>query len=143
MSEKDLSVPMHNDRLNRNQLLPEQTFLPDAYRLPEGQERAPVVPFSPGVVFIEVTNRCNLLCQTCPRTHFEREPSKSLTLDEFIHIAEQFPHMRQAELHGAGARENNQIGFRGLAQKREVLGLGDRQFLAQIIERGQDDRLQP
>ncbi len=102
MTENDLSVPMHHDGLYRNQLLPEQTFLPEAYRLPESQKRAPEAPFSPGVVFIEVTNRCNLLCQTCPRTHFEREPLKSLALDEFIHIAEQFPHMQQAELHGIG-----------------------------------------
>ena len=30
------------------------------------------------VVFIEVTNRCNLLCETCPRTYFTREPIRSL-----------------------------------------------------------------
>ena len=102
MTEKDLSVPMFNDALSGKQILPEQKFLPNVYRLPEGEERAPEVPFSPGVIFIEATNRCNLSCQTCPRTHFEREPSKSLTLDEFIHIAEQFPRMQQVELHGIG-----------------------------------------
>jgi MoaA/NifB/PqqE/SkfB family radical SAM enzyme len=54
------------------------------------------------VVFIEVTNRCNLLCATCPRTYFQREPLRSLTLDEFIAIAEQFPQMQRALLHGIG-----------------------------------------
>jgi MoaA/NifB/PqqE/SkfB family radical SAM enzyme len=83
-------------------VLPEQSFLPDAYRLPEGSLRAPVVELSPKVVFIEVTNHCNLLCVTCPRTFFKREPLKSLSYKEFIAIAEQFPQMQRALLHGIG-----------------------------------------
>jgi len=83
-------------------VLPEQSFLPDAYRLPEGDVRGATARLEPRVVFIEVTNRCNLLCQTCPRTFFDREPLKSLALDEFIAIAEQFPHMQRALLHGIG-----------------------------------------
>jgi MoaA/NifB/PqqE/SkfB family radical SAM enzyme len=82
--------------------LPEQTFLPAAYRLPDGAGKGPLSPISPQVVFIEVTNRCNLLCETCPRTFFDREPLKSLSLTEFIQIAEQFPQMRRASLHGIG-----------------------------------------
>jgi len=88
---------------NRNSpVLPEQKFLPDAYRLPEGSQRGPVVESGPKVIFIEVTNRCNLLCETCPRTYFQREPLKSLSLSEFISIAEQFPQMQRALLHGIG-----------------------------------------
>jgi MoaA/NifB/PqqE/SkfB family radical SAM enzyme len=83
-------------------VLPEQKFLPDAYRLPEDSPRQAVIEGGPKVVFIEVTNRCNLLCQTCPRTYFQREPLKSLSLSEFIGIAEQFPQMRRALLHGIG-----------------------------------------
>ena len=60
------------------------------------------VETGPRVVFIEVTNRCNLLCQTCPHTYFQREPLKSLSLDEFIRIAEQFPQMQRVLLHGVG-----------------------------------------
>ena len=56
----------------------------------------------PRMVFIEVTNRCNLLCETCPRTYFTREPLKSLTFDEFRMVAEQFPEMRRCALHGIG-----------------------------------------
>jgi radical SAM protein with 4Fe4S-binding SPASM domain len=82
--------------------LPEQTFLPAAYRLPEGVSKGPISPISPQVVFIEVTNRCNLLCETCPRTYFDREPLKTLTYEEFVQIAGQFPNMRRASLHGIG-----------------------------------------
>ena len=82
--------------------LPEQTFLPEAYRLPEGTARGPISPISPQVVYIEVTNRCNLLCETCPRTFFNREPLKTLTYEEFVWIAEQFPIMRRVSLHGIG-----------------------------------------
>ena len=83
-------------------VLPEQKFLPDEYRLPVNSPRGAVVEGGPKVVFIEVTNRCNLLCETCPRTYFQREPLKSLSLYEFISIAEQFPEMRRALLHGIG-----------------------------------------
>jgi hypothetical protein len=93
-------------RLNINRetvrVLPEQNFLPEAYRLPEGTQRGAITELGPRVVFIEVTNRCNLLCQTCPRTFFDREPLKTLILKEFIAIAEQFPQMQRALLHGIG-----------------------------------------
>jgi MoaA/NifB/PqqE/SkfB family radical SAM enzyme len=82
--------------------LPEQTFLPAAYRLPDGATKGPLSPVSPRVVFIEVTNRCNLLCETCPRTFFDREPLKTLSYAEFVQMAEQFPEMRRALLHGIG-----------------------------------------
>jgi MoaA/NifB/PqqE/SkfB family radical SAM enzyme len=83
-------------------LLPEQKFLPAEYRLSEGYQRGAAVVGGPKVVFIEVTNRCNLLCETCPHTYFQREPLKSLSLDQFIRIAEQFPQMKRALLHGIG-----------------------------------------
>ena len=93
-------LPMINRRTSP--VLPEQKFLPEAYRLPEGSTRGPVMETGPRVVFIEVTNRCNLLCKTCPHTYFDREPLKSLSLQEFISIAEQFPQMQRALLHGIG-----------------------------------------
>jgi len=95
------SMPLHvHNRVPS--ILPEQKFLPDAYRLPKGSLRREVIEDGPKVIFIEVTNRCNLLCETCPRTYFDREPLKSLSLDEFITIAEQFPNMQRALLHGIG-----------------------------------------
>jgi len=100
----DIPNQPHLARSNTEQLpwLPEQSFLPDAYKLPEGYQRGILVRIDPKVVFIEVTNRCNLLCETCPRTYFTREPLKSLTYEEFVFIAEQFPEMRRAVLHGIG-----------------------------------------
>jgi MoaA/NifB/PqqE/SkfB family radical SAM enzyme len=95
-------TPTSSLRPNSRQPLPEQIFLPLAYRLPEDATRGPISPVSPQVVFIEVTNRCNLLCETCPRTYFEREPLKTLSYEEFVQIAEQFPEMRRALLHGIG-----------------------------------------
>jgi MoaA/NifB/PqqE/SkfB family radical SAM enzyme len=89
-------------RLAQTPPLPEQNFLPQAYRLPDGLDKGPVSPVRPQVVFIEVTNHCNLLCETCPRTFFKREPLKTLTYEEFVWIAEQFPEMRRVSLHGIG-----------------------------------------
>jgi len=82
--------------------VPEQLFLPDAYHLPDGAARGARMDAPPRMVFIEVTNRCNLLCETCPRTFFTREPLKTLTFDEFRSIADQFPEMRRCALHGIG-----------------------------------------
>ena len=83
-------------------VLPEQTFLPDAYRLPDGMSRGPTIGAAPRMVYIEVTNRCNLRCETCPRTYFDREPLKTLSYDEFVSIAEQFPALQRCALHGIG-----------------------------------------
>ena len=80
----------------------DQNFLPQAYQLADGQDKGPTVQGGPRVVFIEATNHCNLLCQTCPHTFFQRESLKSLTLAEFVAIAEQFPDMQRALLHGIG-----------------------------------------
>ena len=76
--------------------------MPDAYRLPENSLRGAWAASGPKVVFIEVTNRCNLFCQTCTRTYLKREPLKTLSLNEFIAIASQFPNMERALLHGIG-----------------------------------------
>lgn len=91
-----------NSRRNVSSVLPEQKFLPAEYLLPGNQPRGAMVEGGPRVVFIEVTNRCNLLCQTCPHTYFQREPLTALALHEFIRIAEQFPEMRRVLLHGIG-----------------------------------------
>jgi MoaA/NifB/PqqE/SkfB family radical SAM enzyme len=85
-----------------SQELPELPFLPNAYRLSGDNPRGARVVSGPKVAFIEVTNRCNLLCQTCTRTYLEREPLKTLSLNDFISIAEQFPQLERALLHGIG-----------------------------------------
>jgi radical SAM protein with 4Fe4S-binding SPASM domain len=61
-----------------------------------------MAPHGPRVVFIEVTNHCNLLCETCPRTFVSYEEPKTLGWDEFLRIVDQFPDMQRAVLHGIG-----------------------------------------
>jgi MoaA/NifB/PqqE/SkfB family radical SAM enzyme len=100
--DDSVGQPASGDASESLPLLPEQTGLPDAYRLPDRMVRGPIMANTPRVVFIEVTNRCNLLCETCPRTYFTREPLKTLNYDEFLYIVEQFPEMRRCTLHGIG-----------------------------------------
>jgi MoaA/NifB/PqqE/SkfB family radical SAM enzyme len=90
-----MTVGLPSDREGR-------AHLPEAYRLPEGEARGPVAQHSPRVVFIEVTNHCNLLCDSCPRTFIVAERARTLAWDDFVHIVEQFPDMRRAVLHGIG-----------------------------------------
>jgi len=80
----------------------ESELLPKAYGLPNGETRGLLTTWSPRVVFIEATNLCNLLCKTCVRTFLQREPLKSITLEEFVRIADQFPEMERSLLHGIG-----------------------------------------
>ena len=73
-----------------------------AYRLPPDVAKDPICAIEPRIIFIEATNRCNLHCQTCPRTFFEIEPPCTLSFEAFVHIVEQFPAMQRALLHGIG-----------------------------------------
>jgi len=82
---------------------PEQySGLPRAYASIDPAARGAIALNSPRVVFIEVTNHCNLLCETCPRTFTSYEEPKTLSWENFLHIVEQFPAMQRAVLHGIG-----------------------------------------
>lgn len=59
-------------------------------------ERAPVC------LYLETTNRCNLLCTTCPRTYEELEPPADMSWDLFTSIVDQVPDLARAVLHGVG-----------------------------------------
>jgi MoaA/NifB/PqqE/SkfB family radical SAM enzyme len=76
--------------------------LPVAYGFINPNERGTLAHHLPRVVFIEVTNHCNLLCQTCPRTFTNYEPPQTLEWDRFIYLVEQFPAVQRAVLHGIG-----------------------------------------
>ena len=76
--------------------------LPKAYTFVDPQARGAVAVHTPRVVFIEVTNHCNLLCETCPRTFVAYEEPKTLTWEDFLRIVAQFPDMQRAVLHGIG-----------------------------------------
>ncbi len=56
----------------------------------------------PNELYIEVTNRCNSLCETCVRTFMTREPLRDLTWDEFRALVDQVPALERTVLHGVG-----------------------------------------
>src|SRR5215471_7741819 len=56
----------------------------------------------PVCVYLETTNRCNLLCTTCPRTYAELEPPADMSWELFISIVDQIPDLQRALLHGVG-----------------------------------------
>ena len=60
------------------------------------------MPDLPAVLYIETTNRCDSLCQTCIRTFQTLEPPKDLTLDELTKLVDQFPRLQRVLLHGIG-----------------------------------------
>lgn len=76
--------------------------LPTAYTHIALHARQSVAGPGPRVIFIEVTNHCNLLCETCPRTFVSYEEAKTLGWDDFLRIVGQFPDMQRAVLHGIG-----------------------------------------
>lgn len=76
--------------------------LPPAYAFIPLEARAAQASHAPRVVFIEVTNHCNLLCETCPRTFVTYEEPKTLSWENFLRIVAQFPEMKRAVLHGIG-----------------------------------------
>jgi MoaA/NifB/PqqE/SkfB family radical SAM enzyme len=56
----------------------------------------------PVCLYLETTNRCNLLCTTCPRTYEELEPPADMSWELFTSIVDQIPHLTRAVLHGVG-----------------------------------------
>ncbi len=56
----------------------------------------------PVCLYIETTNRCNLRCNTCPRTFEDLEPEADMNWELFRRIVDQFPKVPRAVLHGIG-----------------------------------------
>jgi MoaA/NifB/PqqE/SkfB family radical SAM enzyme len=56
----------------------------------------------PVCLYLETTNRCNLLCTTCPRTYEELEPPADMSFELFTSIVDQLPGIERAVLHGVG-----------------------------------------
>ncbi len=75
----------------------------DPQRYFEGVETASERPEqAPVCLYLETTNRCNLLCTTCPRTYEELEPSADMSWGLFTSIVDQIPRLARAVLHGVG-----------------------------------------
>ncbi len=64
--------------------------------------RDSVAEAAPVCLYLEVTNRCNLLCETCPRTFEALEPPMDLSWELFTEIVDQVPNIARVVLHGVG-----------------------------------------
>jgi MoaA/NifB/PqqE/SkfB family radical SAM enzyme len=67
-----------------------------------GDERGPLAEIEPVCLYLETTNRCNLLCTTCPRTFETLEPPADMDWELFTRIVDQFPRIARVVLHGVG-----------------------------------------
>ncbi len=66
------------------------------------EKRTPIATDDPVCLYLETTNRCNLLCTTCPRTFEELEPPSDMSWELFTSIVDQFPKIERVVLHGVG-----------------------------------------
>ncbi|MDP4006582.1 radical SAM/SPASM domain-containing protein [Methylobacterium sp. NEAU K] len=64
--------------------------------------RAAIAEAPPVCLYLEVTNRCNLLCETCPRTFETLEPPADMSWALFTRIVDQVPNVGRVVLHGVG-----------------------------------------
>jgi len=71
------------------------------FEKPEDELRARV-DSEPVCLYLETTNRCNLLCATCPRTFEQLEPEADMSWDLFTGIVNQFDRIQRVVLHGVG-----------------------------------------
>jgi MoaA/NifB/PqqE/SkfB family radical SAM enzyme len=67
-----------------------------------GDTRGEIAEQEPVCLYIETTNRCNLLCETCPRTFEDLEPPADMSWRLFTRIVDQFPRIARVVLHGVG-----------------------------------------
>jgi MoaA/NifB/PqqE/SkfB family radical SAM enzyme len=64
--------------------------------------RGALAETDPVCLYLETTNRCNLLCTTCPRTFEALEPPGDMSWELFTAIVDQFPNIARVVLHGVG-----------------------------------------
>src|SRR5262249_42768870 len=63
---------------------------------------SPIAVKDPVCLYLETTNRCNLLCTTCPRTYADLEPEADMSWELFTRIVDQVPNIARVVLHGVG-----------------------------------------
>jgi MoaA/NifB/PqqE/SkfB family radical SAM enzyme len=110
--------------------------------------RPSVVPELPAVLYVETTNRCDSLCQTCIRTFQTLEPPRDLTFAELVRIVDQVPRLTRVFLHGIGEPLLNPDLFRMIAFLKgrgvtvvfnsDAIGLTDKKRRG-LIESGLDE----
>jgi len=79
-----------------------QSVDPRRYHEAIAADRGPAAAQMPVCLYLETTNRCNLLCTTCPRTYEELEPPADMSFELFVSIVDQVPGLARAVLHGVG-----------------------------------------
>jgi MoaA/NifB/PqqE/SkfB family radical SAM enzyme len=84
------------------QLQPDRRVDPRRYFESVDERRSEDAQRLPVCVYLETTNRCNLLCTTCPRTYEELEPPADMSWQLFTSIVDQIPDLQRAVLHGVG-----------------------------------------
>ncbi len=62
----------------------------------------PIASNDPVCLYLETTNRCNLLCTTCPRTYADLEPPADMSWELFTGLVDQVPNIARVVLHGVG-----------------------------------------
>src|ERR1043165_3514515 len=67
-----------------------------------GEHLSALAESDPVCLYLETTNRCNLLCTTCPRTFEDLEAPADMSWDLFTAIVDQFPRIARVVLHGVG-----------------------------------------
>lgn len=67
-----------------------------------GEVRTAEAIAPPVCLYLEVTNRCNLLCETCPRTFEDLEPPADMSWELFTFIIDQVPNIARVVMHGVG-----------------------------------------
>jgi len=75
---------------------------PNRYHETVGDDLGVVSSQDPVCLYLETTNRCNLLCETCPRTFDTLEPAADMSWGLFTNIVDQLPNIFRAVLHGVG-----------------------------------------
>jgi radical SAM protein with 4Fe4S-binding SPASM domain len=81
---------------------PDSRIDPRRYFESVGSARGNTATGQPVCLYLETTNRCNLLCTTCPRTYEELEPPADMSWELFTSIVDQIPNLERAVLHGVG-----------------------------------------
>jgi MoaA/NifB/PqqE/SkfB family radical SAM enzyme len=71
------------------------------FEKPEEQLNS-IAQHEPVCLYLETTNRCNLLCTTCPRTYEQLEPEADMPWDLFTSLIDQYPNIARVVLHGLG-----------------------------------------
>jgi MoaA/NifB/PqqE/SkfB family radical SAM enzyme len=75
---------------------------PNRYFEAVAPDRHAVSEALPVCLYLEVTNRCNLLCETCPRTFEDLESPADMSWELFTSIVDQVPDIARVVLHGVG-----------------------------------------